>query len=337
MAQAAGRGALTLSRYRFTLKATHACSLPSYVGTALRGGLGHVLRRLVCATHLPACEACFLRHTCAFPILFQPFAPLDHPARGRYSRMPPPYVLRVPFDPGPFLAAGRLSPVSLAPGEMLQFGMIVLGDANRFLPYYVYALMQLAAKGLAGRDNTFVLWHVSALDGTREVPIYDHSRGDNVLMPPPSTQLHHLVRARPPLDTRAIRVRFRTPLRLDLDGDLVYPVPFYHLVRGVVQRWQALEACYGTICHDISREDLLSLLDRAPTVRIAADNTRWLDLERYSTRQRTRLRFGGAVGDIVYEAPDTFAPFTPLLAFAELLHVGKLTGFGFGALEVEPL
>lgn len=62
--------------------------------------------------------------------------------------------------------------------------------------------------------------------------------------------------------------------------------------------------------------------------RTLASDTRWFDWDRFSTRQNTAMRLGGFVGCAVYEpVPD---PLLHLLAWGELLHVGKASSFGHG-------
>ncbi|MCS7171990.1 MAG: CRISPR system precrRNA processing endoribonuclease RAMP protein Cas6 [Armatimonadetes bacterium] len=128
-------------------------------------------------------------------------------------------------------------------------------------------------------------------------------------------------------DRTRVTVRFASPVRLDLRGDLVYPVRFHHLVHALEQRFRALVACYGG-----APPDRISL-EEAEQARVVSDRTRWVDLQRYSTRQRTEMKIGGAVGTVTYEAED-LSPFARLLAFGEWLGVGKLTSMGLDRMEV---
>ncbi|NPA63687.1 MAG: CRISPR system precrRNA processing endoribonuclease RAMP protein Cas6 [Epsilonproteobacteria bacterium] len=62
---------------------------------------------------------------------------------------------------------------------------------------------------------------------------------------------------------------------------------------------------------------------------------RFVDLQRYSTRQRTKMRIGGVVGEMVLEGVDERA--YRLFRVAEILGVGKLGTFGLGKIKVEDL
>jgi len=60
---------------------------------------------------------------------------------------------------------------------------------------------------------------------------------------------------------------------------------------------------------------------------------RWYDWERYSSRQETRMRLGGLVGEVEFEGE--LAEFLPYLFLGELIHLGKGTSFGLGRYGVE--
>lgn len=307
---------LEVGRYRFSWAALEPGVLPRFWGPALRGGLGHVLRRMVCVTRLPLCDGCLLRFRCAYPVLFQPFAPPDRAQGGRYARMPVPFVLRVPF--------GDRSPRLLRQGDAVAFELVLVGEANLHLPYYLLAVAELGRRGLGPQRLRFRLEEVAAWTPGGFVPVYRDGEG-NLRTDVPPLALNELLVSREPVDARRLAVRFISPVRLDLEGDLVYPVEFWHLVRGLVERMRALVACYGG--------DALPRPEGAEGVRRAEDRTRWVDFSRYSTRQQTEMRLGGAVGTVIYEGED-LRPFWPLLAFGEWLGVGKLTSMGFGQMEV---
>ncbi|HHW43833.1 MAG TPA: CRISPR system precrRNA processing endoribonuclease RAMP protein Cas6, partial [Desulfotomaculum sp.] len=72
---------------------------------------------------------------------------------------------------------------------------------------------------------------------------------------------------------------------------------------------------------------------RAAGVRLAEDYTQWVDWERFSARQDSRIKMGGVVGRALYEGE--VAEFIPLLRLGELVHVGKGAVFGMGKYRVE--
>jgi hypothetical protein len=232
--------------------------------------------------------------------------------------MPVPFVLRVPF--------GRSSPSEVEPGQALEFEMVLVSRANQDLPYYVLALADLGQAGLGPTRQRFRLEEVAAWTPQEFVPVY---RGaDSVLRTDvPTFFLDQVLSGAHVPGVSRLTVRFASPVRLDLGGDLIYPVQFHHLVRALDQRLRALAACYGGL------EPLQAPLSAADGATAMVDRTRWVDLKRYSTRQRTELRIGGAVGTVTYQGVN-FSAFAPLLTFGEWLGVGKLTSMGFGRMEV---
>jgi hypothetical protein len=292
--------------------------LPRFLGPALRGALGHRLRRLSCVTRLPDCGDCALRFRCAYPVLFQPYGPGHLAQDTRYRRMPVPFALRVPF--------GHAWTSEVRRGGAVEVEMVIVGRANLDLPYYLLALADMGREGIGPSRHRMRLEEVAAWTPGGPVTVYSSAeglmRGD-----PPLIRLERVLALAPAGPGRRLTVRCVTPLRIDLMGDLAYPVEFAHLVRAIEERWRALAACYGG---DGPAASPLSLAHR---VRRVVDRTRWVDLSRYSTRQKTRLRIGGAVGTLTYEG-DEIAAFSPLLAFGEWMGVGKLTSMGFGRIEV---
>ena len=69
-------------------------------------------------------------------------------------------------------------------------------------------------------------------------------------------------------------------------------------------------------------------LPQTEAVELVESQLQWQDWERYSHRQRTRMKLGGFIGTAVYEG--NLTPWLPLVKAGEVLHVGKATAFGLG-------
>lgn len=67
-------------------------------------------------------------------------------------------------------------------------------------------------------------------------------------------------------------------------------------------------------------------------IRLVESHIAPYDWERYSNRQRTRMKLGGVVGTATYAGD--LAPFLPLLSLGEWLHVGKGATFGLGKYQI---
>jgi CRISPR/Cas system endoribonuclease Cas6 (RAMP superfamily) len=79
--------------------------------------------------------------------------------------------------------------------------------------------------------------------------------------------------------------------------------------------------------------DYRGLISRAGEVKTVTSSLRWDDLERYSNRQKTKMKLGGFVGEVEY-AGEAIEEFLPLVAAGEILHVGAGTSFGLGRYRI---
>jgi CRISPR/Cas system endoribonuclease Cas6 (RAMP superfamily) len=78
--------------------------------------------------------------------------------------------------------------------------------------------------------------------------------------------------------------------------------------------------------------DFTGLIERARQVQLADASFRWVDLERYSGRQKRPMTLGGIVGEATYAGD--LGEFLPFLRLGEQVHVGKASSFGFGRYEL---
>ena len=68
-------------------------------------------------------------------------------------------------------------------------------------------------------------------------------------------------------------------------------------------------------------------------LRFPSASLRWIELERYSSRQGRRHRIGGLLGE--FELPlEGLEAAWPVLWHGQYLHVGKLTSLGHGAYRI---
>jgi len=134
-----------------------------------------------------------------------------------------------------------------------------------------------------------------------------------------------------PVDSGSLKVRFLTPARIRVHGDLQTELSFELLVRNLLRRVSMLAAVHGEGPMDL---DYRGLIDRAKSVVTLKSNLRWWDLERYTDRQGGKLKVGGFIGEVEYEG-EAISEFLPLLVAGEMLNVGTGTSFGLGKFSLE--
>ena len=333
---------LRIAKYRFTLEAVERLGLPRYKGSTLRGGFGAVFKRTVCfQREVKSCADCLLKGNCPYAYIFETAPPQDAEVLCTYSDVPLPFVIEPPLD----------TKTVYEPGESLDFGLVLVGRAINYLPYFIVVFQELGKVGLGQGRGKYALREVAAaqpLDGVEEM-IYsaanemvcerDLSVGweeiklvnwetgklvnrETNLPIYQSTDL-------PVYQSTKLTVNFLTPTRMKHEGHFVTRPEFHVLVRNILRRVSSL---YYFHCGERWETDYRGIIEAAKGVRLVEAGTGWVDWERYSRRQQQRMNLGGLVGRATYEGD--LEPFLPLLVLGELVHVGKACVFGHGKYEV---
>ena len=226
----------------------------------------------------------------------------------------------------------------LRPGDVLVFSLTLIGRATEYLPYVVYAVSEMARRGLGFDRARFELTEVAMIDEGRARRTIYSGATERISVPGSATKnLSDLVRTR--LDQLAtagdfredaIRLRFLTPTRIRVEGDLQVGMSFELLVRNLLRRVSLLAAVHGHARLELDYRGLIAL---AGDVSMGKFGLRWHDWERYSNRQQTKMNLGGFIGEVGYLG-ESIKELLPLLAAGELLHVGSNTTFGLGRYEI---
>jgi len=314
---------LRIAKYRFTLEALEELHLPPYKGSTLRGGFGHVFKRTVCfQKDMETCDACLLKNNCPYGYIFETSPPTDAEVLRTYSDVPLPFVIEPPLD----------RRTRYQPGDLLEFGLVLVGKAINYLPYFVVVFRELGRVGIGRERGKYVLQRIAAvqpLDGA-EALAYD---GVDVIVGDQDLSVGYAeveVRARELPDER-VTANFLTPTRLKHSGQVAKEGPPFHvLIRAILRRVSSLSYFH---CGERWETDYRGIIEAAQGVRLAGVWTEWVDWERYSRRQQQRMNLGGLVGQAAYEGE--LRPFLSLLVLGELVHVGKGTVFGNGWYELE--
>lgn len=306
-------------KYQFFCRLETDAVLPPYKGSTFRGVFGWALKSVVCALRRQECEECLLRERCIYALVFE--TPRAAVRRG-YSRLatpPHPFVIEPP------LSAERIFPK----GSSFDFSLILFGEANRNLSYFIYAFEQMGKMGIGkrvkGERGRFVLEKV---ERRGEAVYSDRDQKLRLDRPFDSMDLR-----RPEFYSESVhevKLTLLTPLRLKFQNELKAELPFHLLVRAMLRRVSSLMNFYGQGEPPL---DYRGLVRQAEGVDIARSSLKWFDWERYSGRQDQRMLMGGITGSISYQG--ALRPYLPLLDFCAAVHLGKQTSFGLGKLQWE--
>lgn len=177
-------------------------ALPPYLGSTIRGVFAASFRQLVCVTRAPDCEGCLLSNRCPYPYIFEtPAAPhLPEPLQRRFRQSPRPYILDVP------MAHGGIS--------TLEVGLVLVGKAVDFLPYFIYVPDEAGKKGIGKARTPYRLTLVT--DGSRADGAVMFRADEGVLRDDfHAVRLEDLQR-RGDERVEQVTLEFLTPLRVNL-------------------------------------------------------------------------------------------------------------------------
>lgn len=305
-----------VARFRLTLKARTGLALPEYKGSALRGGFGHVFRRIACLGSEGGSGECLLGERCVYHYIFETPPPAGSVVLGKIPTAPHPFILEPPLETKRFYE----------PGEQLVFRLVLIGKAIDYLAYFIYAFDELGRVGLGRGKGRYTLETVASLDANGTAfPLYGNGR--KALQ----GTVHPLTVADLPLPIVSpfLTIRFLTPTRLKFADHLSDECEFHVLMRSLLRRTAMLNYFH---CGGSFPTEQRELVDQARAVRRVESQIRWVDWERFSNRQQARMLLGGIVGRVTFQGE--YAQFLPYLVVGTYTHVGKAATFGLGQYEV---
>lgn len=311
---------MLFSRYNFTCQLQTQAQLPYYKGSTFRGVFGRALKKVVCALKREACDTCLLKEKCVYARVFE--TPVAAPSGDSRMAAPPhPFVIQPPLTIKTHYPAGAA----------FDFSLLPFGDANNYLPYFIYAFEQMGKIGIGKKINhsrgRFFLETVR----NRDTIIYT-STDQKLTMNSSPAKLYLKPLENAPNKNSRLKLTLETPLRLKFDNRLQADLPFHVLVRAMLRRISSLMNAHGPGELDL---DYKGLVKRAEAVQIAENNLSWFDWQRYSFRQNQKMLMGGITGEVIYSGD--LSDYLPLIAFCEKVHLGKQTTFGLGKIKMEML
>ncbi len=295
------------SKFQIVIKAKDTLSLPKYKGSTFRGGFGNSFKKVVCINRNKECNECMLKEKCVYAYIFETPVPEDSNVMRKYRYCPHPFIIEPPEN----------TKTVFKSEEELAFGLVLIGKAIDYLPYFIYTFEELGEIGIGKGRGKFEL--VEVKDGEKVI----YSSDTKALKPFVSSALDfESISA----DSGFLTVDFKTPTRIVYDTQLTLDLEFHILMRALLRRISLLS--YFHFNKDMPDIDFKGIIERAGKVKTSQRNLIWHDWERYSARQDTRMKLGGFKGEIKFEGD--ISDFMPLIMLGEQIHIGKGTSFGLG-------
>lgn len=283
--------------------------LPSYKGSTLRGGFGHVFRKVVCALKKDSCWNCLLSEKCIYSYIFETPPPKDTTIMRKYTAAPHPFIIEPPEE----------KKNGYKPGDNLTFGLTLIGKAIDYLPYFIYTFDELGKTGIGKGRGKFVMQTVKDVSGKMKARDVSEkiSGKDEIIYDSKSKTLKPFNTGTLPISFPSLTshhshlsLSFQTPARLIYDGHLTLDLEFHILIRQLLRRISLLAYFHCGI--DSSDWDFKGIIEKAKDVKVKQSNLKWQDWERYSARQDTQMKMGGFIGEITFEG--NIEPFMSLIS-----------------------
>lgn len=315
---------MKFTRHHLIMSPVTDLILPPYKGSTLRGGFGHALNRVACIRRGETCTSCILCNTCVYSYIFETALFNRLHDKTVDLKLPHPFIIEPPLDERQIYKTG----------DKLGFDLILVGKAIDYIPHVILAFEELGKNGIGKNkeknrsDGKYKLDEVINTCCVNDSIIYDGKS--------------HIINDSGVIDSAdffntsyesgcsKITLRFLTPTRIKYNGNFIDDLNFEILMRNLLRRLSWLAEIHSDEKWDMDWKGIISRAKEG--VRTVHSDLCWHDWERYSNRQKKKLKMGGFMGSITFEGDlDEFLPF---LRLGEYLHVGKGTVYGLGKYEI---
>lgn len=279
--------------------------LPTNKASMLRGGFGNIFKRLNCINKSSkTCKNCPVTETCSYSYIFETM---------EYSQKTRPYIIEVPFN----------DKRSFKKDDIIPFTIVLLGKAVNYLPHFIFTFIELGKKGLTKKNYKFKLEKV--IDSNNNIVFQD----DKIIKKGKILNWDEIVKNTKLNIKDKLTLNFTTPLRLTENNKLISQISFEIIMKKLTKR---INDIYKYHCNTIEKVDYKPLIQKAENISIALNNLKWKDWVRYSNRQKTKMTFGGLLGNITFKG--NFEEFLPYIILGSYIHIGKNCTFGQGKYEI---
>ena len=270
---------------------------PAFV---FRSVLGLALKRLTCALKLQdKCADCMVKSSCVYSVFFETNIDKDIQALPGRDRAVHPFVVDI---------------VSLNENEAV-LTITFIGRAINYIPYINIALENARELGIGRNRAKFTVESISA-NGEKFVPNVRAIEKQCLNWP-----------SKENLSRQPLAINLVSPCRIKEQGKYISEIDLNSLLANMSRRISALIELFGD--EQGKRDELcFSPCGSQPVEQ------KWIEKTYYSSRQKTRMQFGGVVGKIIINE-DVPVEDKALIEAMELFHVGKNISFGLGKVEVE--
>lgn len=302
---------LNFCNISFSIKPVQKLNLSNFIGATLRGGFGYSFKNLVCINKTEKnCKDCSLNFNCPYFNLFEPQK--KQYDKIKISDIPRPYVMDLLMDQRKIIEKD----------QKFSFNLILIGEAIKYFPYFYFAFTRFGERGIGKQKDRFIIDEIK-----EEFP------EKKILYKNPEDKLSMLETKEilwKEKEIKSIKINFLTPTKLKINNKYISNPDFSILMESIFRRIYFLLIFW---CGIEMKYNFKDLIKEAKNIKIENGNLYWKDFERFSTRQKTKMKLGGIMGEVEYSGD--IKKFYPYLKICEYIHIGKNTTFGLGKYVLE--
>ena len=299
-------------KLHFTVAMLDDTELPVNKVSALRGGMGEMLLRANCVRDRD-CINCDFESECIV-------------RRTMYSKYKiVPQFVTTDDSVGYILECENYDEL-FEQGDLLQFNLILFGNAIVYFNQYMQAFFTLGNEGI-GKEHA--RYQVVSVTNTRNRPLFTDGSVYmvNYQIQTLGEYVDYRIRRMKRTGSQN-RLVFHTPVSLKYQGEFLEEYHMEAIWNAVLRRIYMLD-CFEEITDNVYTMEELKALKLPDIVKQEA---RHVGVRRYSSTQDKKIVLNGIKGYIQLDLiPEQMLPW--LLA-GELIHIGKNTSFGFGRYSV---
>lgn len=303
---------LYFSNFSFQINPKEKLKLPEFASATIRGGFGYTFKKITCLQkEKKDCKGCIISSNCPYFILFE--AKNLQKNLNKMEEIPKPFVIEIPL----FSSKEYIS------GEKIKFNLTLFGDSLKFFPYFILSFIKLGNYGLGKFKIKYDIEKINQIYPLKK-EIY--KLNENSIR---EIEIRKNLKFKKK-NIKILKINFLTPAKIKYKGEFVKELEFSILIESILRRAYLISKFW---CEYDGKYKVKKIIESAKKIKIKYSNLKWIDLERFSTRQKRFLKYGGILGEIVYEGK--LKEFYPILKLGSLIHIGKNTSFGFGKYMIQ--
>lgn len=300
-------GDLPILKIRFDIRFSENTFLPEYMGSAWRGLIGWELIKLICPFDKGRkCNNCSINESCPYYVLFEKRT--DMPG---LKNAPRGYI----FD--------CVNPKKDSP--LTQLNITLFGSCYELLPALSKAVNKGQKSGIGYKRIPYEVINCEIILPGDKTNTINHEDLQEISQTKPTPLKEWLAKE----TGDNFKVNITTPLRLRRDGIYLRDFEIQFFLLSLIRRLEALNCIFWEGV-PLGKERWNLIKENIPHHDELNSNIRWLDLKRYSNRQRRHVPLGGIIGSISIIDKGLYHWFK----VASLVHVGKGASMGLGKLEI---